>query len=588
MTATFRWKLMASYLLLVLLLGAGLYLYLSMSLERSMVAGTREHLLDEVRVASLMASKEIRDLHADSPALTAAVAKAIRARVTVIAGDGVVMADSELSPDEVAKLENHGHRPEVLQAKSSGMGSSMRYSATLRMNMMYVAAPFAGGGFIRLALPLAELEQAKQQLQKSLGAALAVAVLASLALSYVLSNVNSRNLRLLAARASRIGRGEFSSRIPVRSTDELGKLAQVINEMTSRIEQQLERISSEKNRLDAILTGMGEGVMVTDQSGEVTLVNPAFCSMFGTSPEVQGRQILEITRHPDLYQACREVLAERRERRQELSFGSGQAALVHWAPLLEGEALRGVVAVFHDVTALKKVERIRRDFVANVSHELRTPVTVIKGYAETLRSSAVADDPQRREKFLEIIHNHAERISTLVRDLLILSELESGEVQMHPQEIQVEPAVKHALLLVEQRAEEKDVAMEFVGPDRTSSVMVDRSRLDQILINLLDNAVKYSGHGGKVTVEAVVEGGLVKISVRDTGMGIPEKDLPRVFERFYRVDEARSRDRGGTGLGLSIVKHLVQLHGGSVSVESTPGVGSVFSFTLPRGEKQRT
>jgi two-component system phosphate regulon sensor histidine kinase PhoR len=255
---------------------------------------------------------------------------------------------------------------------------------------------------------------------------------------------------------------------------------------------------------------------------------------------------------------------------------------VHWVPLLEAGNLRGVVAVFHDISDLKRVERIRRDFVANVSHELRTPVTVIKGYAETLLSGALSDDPQRAERFLGIIQNHADRLSSLVRDLLTLSELESGEVSMHPLSVQVEDAVRHALLLVGQRGEEKGVNLEYMGATGAACVKADRSRLDQVLINLLDNAIKYSGQGGTVTVRAVEEGDMVRISVRDSGIGIPDKDLPRLFERFYRVDEARSRDRGGTGLGLSIVKHIVQAHGGSVSVESTQGVGSVFSFTLPK------
>ncbi|HBA88994.1 MAG TPA: PAS domain-containing sensor histidine kinase [Geobacter sp.] len=582
MKGSFRWKLMASYLLLVLLLGVGLYWYLSVSLESSMTVGTREHLQDEARVASLMASKEIRNLREDAPALTAAFSRAIRARVTVMSRDGEVVADSEVAPAELARLENHSHRPEVQQALKNGMGSAIRYSATLRMDMLYVAAPFGDGGLIRLALPLSGLEQAKQRLQRSLGAALAVAVLASLLLSYILSNVNSRNLRMLAAGAARIGRGEFETRIPVRSSDELGELARVMNEMTGKIQEQLERISSEKNRLDAILKGMGEGVMVTDQHGAVTLVNPAFCAMFGVGIQVLGKQLLEISRHPDLYAACREVLHERQERHQEISLADGQATLVHWVPLVEADALRGAVAVFHDISALKRVERIRRDFVANVSHELRTPVTVIKGYAETLLSGALADDPKRSERFLGIIQNHADRLSNLVRDLLALSELESGEVGLQIQSIHVEAAVKHALLLVAQRSEEKGITLEYAGATGALCVSADDRKLEQVLINLLENAVKYSGHGGKVTVEAEEEGDMVKISVRDSGIGIPVKDLPRLFERFYRVDEARSRDQGGTGLGLSIVKHIVQAHGGRVSVESAPGVGSVFCFTLPK------
>ena len=586
MTGSFRFKLMASYLLLALSLGAGLYGYLYLTLENSVVSGTRQHLQDEVRVASLMASKEIKELRRDAPELTASLSRAIRARVTVVSGAGVVVADSELAPAELAQLENHGSRPEIRQAISEGFGSEVRYSATLHTDMLYVAAPFAGGGLIRLALPLSELELAKQKLQRSLAAALALAVLASLLLSYILSNVNSRNLRALAAGAARIGRGEFGTRIPVRSSDELGELAQVMNDMAQRIEQQLERISSGKDRLDAILEGMGEGVMVTDQNGLVTLVNPAFCAMFGTDPPVQERQLLEVSRHPDLYATCRQVLAERQERRQELNLACGQAILVHWVPLLgerEG-VLRGVVAVFHDISQLKRVERIRRDFVANLSHELRTPVTVIKGYAETLLSDPLAHDTQRRDRFLTIIQNHADRLANLVRDLLALSELESGAVALHPQEMELESAVRQALLLVEQRGEEKGIAMAYHGSAEVGTIRADRNRLEQVLINLLDNAIKYSGPGGKVTVQAVAEGKMTRISVQDSGIGIPPKDLPRLFERFYRVDEARSRDQGGTGLGLSIVKHIVQAHGGSVRVESTPGEGSVFSFTLPRGK----
>lgn len=582
MTSTFRSKLMASHLILVLLLGAGLYSYLSLNLEDSITSGTRRHLEDEARVASLMASKEIRDLRRDAPDVTGSLARAIQARVSVIARNGEVVADSEVAPPQLGRLENHGDRPEVRQALRSGTGSAIRYSATLHTDMMYVASSFGEGAVIRLALPLSGLEQAKVRLQRTLAAALAVAVAASLLLSYILSNVNSRHLRTLSAGAARIGHGEYGTRIAVKSTDEMGELAQVMNDMAARIEQQLERISTERNRLDAILGGMGEGVMVTDEAAVVTLVNPAFRDMFGATAQVQGKQLLEITRHPDLYACCRQVLASRQEEHQEVTLPDGKAAMVHWVPLQEGEKLRGVVAVFHDISAMKKADRIRRDFVANVSHELRTPITVIKGYTETLLSGDLADAPERRDRFLGIIQNHADRLSNLVRDLLTLSELESGELAMQPRQVILEDAVRQAFVLLSQRAEAKGIGMEWLGTGGAAGVLADRGRLDQVLINLLDNAIKYSGAGGVVTVDAVEEGKMVRVSVRDQGIGIPEKDLSRLFERFYRVDEARSRERGGTGLGLSIVKHIVQAHGGSVSVESTQGKGSVFSFTLPK------
>jgi two-component system, OmpR family, phosphate regulon sensor histidine kinase PhoR len=582
MKGTFRAKLMGSYLLLVLLLGSGLYGYLSLTLEADLISGIRGHLQDEARIAALMAAKEIRDPGSDAPALTRAVAQATRARVTVIARDGQVTGDSEVSGAELGRLENHAGRPEVRDALAKGTGSAVRYSSTLHTDMIYLAVPYGAQGVVRLALPLSEVEKTKAGLRKSLVAAFAVAVALSLMLSYLLSHLTSRTLRDLAAAASRIGRGEPSTRIAIRSADELGELAAVMNDMSQRIEGQMERISSEKGRLDAILEGMGEGVMVTDADAVVTLVNPAFCALFGTNAGVQGRQLLEISRHPDLYAACRSVLSERREQHQEITLAPGTSTRIHWVPLVQDGALRGAVAVFHDISALKRVEQIRRDFVANVSHELRTPVTVIKGYAETMRSGALADDPKRTAHFLEIIDNHAQRLSRLIADLLALSELESGGSVMKPEKVCLEDAVQQTLQLLEQKSEQLGVTVQILGTSGMPQVRADRARLDQVLMNLLDNALKYSTSGGTVTVSAVEEGGLVRIFVRDDGIGIPKKDLPRLFERFYRVDEARSRERGGTGLGLSIVKHIVQAHGGSVQVQSSPGAGSEFSFTLQK------
>lgn len=583
-----QWKLMASHLLLVLLMGGVLYVYLNSTLENYLIAGIKENLLNETRLAALMAARENRDLRRDAPVTASTIGGEIKARVTIMAVNGDVAGDSEIRPDELKGLENHLNRPEVQAALKSGVGISIRHSATLRTGMLYVAVPFSSkegeAGIIRLALPLATVDKTKASLHAILGASMALAVFLSLILSYIISSVTSRSLRTMASIAAQIGKGEFGRRIPVKSRDELGELAGVMNDMTVRIERQLERISTEKNRLDTILRGMGEGVMVADAKGVITLVNPAFHTLFAIEDEVEGKPLIEITRHPGLNEAFRAVVTSSSERIEEITirFPGEKNILTHWVPLLDHGALEGVVAVFHDISDIKKLEKIRKDFVANVSHELRTPVTVIKGYSETLLGGVLETDPARARRFLEVIYNHSERLASLIADLLTLSELESGKLTMELSPVAIEGTVIQVVRLLEQNARDKGVQLILGDMREAPRILADRGRLEQVLINLIDNGIKYTPAGGSVTVSVIDAGPMVKVEVKDTGIGIPDKDLPRIFERFYRVDEARSRDAGGTGLGLSIVKHIIQLHGGTVAVESNPGKGSTFSFTLKK------
>jgi two-component system, OmpR family, phosphate regulon sensor histidine kinase PhoR len=589
MRVSIRWKLMGSYLLLTLVMGGIIYGYLSRTLENYIVAETREGLLSEARLARLLAVSTVAELRRDAPATAAAIARETRARVTVISPQGEVLGDSEVKPDELKELENHLNRPEVQEALKTGQGTAVRYSSTLRSPMLYVALPLTGasgeGGVLRLALPLSVLKKAETSLNSILVATLALAALISLILSYLLTQVTSRTLRTMAGVAAQLGTGKFGRRIPVRTDDELGELAGVMNDMAIRIEAQVASLASEKNRLNAILQGMGEGLMVADAAGVVTLVNPAFRALFSVREDVTGRPIMEIARHPALNEAFRSVMATRTERFEEIAFSGGdeRTILTHWVPLEEQDGIRGVVAVFHDISDLKRLEKIRRDFVANVSHELRTPVTVIKGYAEALLGGVLESDPVRAGQFVAKINNHAERLASLVADLLELATLESGQLAPELAPLSIEGAVRQACSLLEQRSLEKGVALATSGVESVPAVLADRRRLEQVLFNLLDNAIKYTPAGGMVTVSASDEGEMVRVAVTDTGIGIPSRDLPRIFERFYRVDTARSRELGGTGLGLAIVKHIVLVHGGEIAVESTPGKGTTFSFTLKKG-----
>jgi two-component system phosphate regulon sensor histidine kinase PhoR len=583
-----RWKLMLSYLLVILIMGGTFYFNLSHSLEDYLIADTRAGLIDEAKLACLSANREIKDMRRDASRFVTAVAKASRARITLISTQGEVLGDSEVKPAELKDLENHLNRPEVQKALKTGQGSSVRYSSTLQMPMLYVAFPVQTGtgekGFLRLALPLSALKQTKDSLNAILGFSLALAMIGSLLLSYILSSVTSRSLREIAAIAAQIGKGEYGKRIPVRSRDEVGDLAAVMNEMANRIESQLTNLADEKNRLDTILRGMGEGVMVTDATGVINLVNPAFRALFAIQEEVEGKPLIEISRHPALNTAFRMVMDTRDERLEEITLqvDRGKTILTHWVPLEENGQIRGVVVVFHDITDLKRLEKVRRDFVANVSHELRTPVSVIKGYAETLLTGALEKDPVQASRFIEIIHSHSERLANLIGDLLALSALESGDLTLELAPLSIMNAVRQACNLLEQKAGSKGVSIYLDGVEGAPPVLADQGRIEQVLVNLLENAIKYTPAKGSVKISAQDFADTLKISITDTGDGIPAKDLPRIFERFYRVDSARSRDLGGTGLGLSIVKHIVQLHGGDVSAESVQGKGSTFTFTLKK------
>ncbi|MGB4599707.1 MAG: ATP-binding protein [Trichlorobacter sp.] len=575
---TFRWKLFFSYALLALVMAGALYVHTNRLLEGRLVDESRQYLLNEARLAQLT-YKHLSGSQKPQK-IAEQLGGATRSRVTLISPDGKVLADSDVRADQVDSLENHRSRPEVQQALTAGSGSSLRYSDTLRVTMLYVAV--AGndtdGTVLRLALPLEYLEAAKRSLHTLLGGAGVALLLLALIFSVLLSNLTSRPLRAMSEAAARFGAGERGVRMPVQGTDEVGYLGQVLNQMATRLEDQMDNLASERQRLNAILHGMGEGVMVLNAQGVITLVNPAFRNQLSLEGEVVGKSLVEICRHPDLLQAYDQQRATGGEVMGEVALpASGKTLSTHWVPLVEHQ---GTVAVFHDISDLKRIEAIRRDFVANASHELRTPVAVIKGYAETLLDGGLQDNPERSQQFVSIIASHAERLTNLINDILTLSKLESKETALELFPLDVAGMLRKTRLLMEEHARQQGLSLTVTSPETLPRVMADHGRLEQVLLNLLDNAIKYTPAGGSVTIGAEQRGRQIAITVSDTGVGIPPKDLSRIFERFYRVDEARSREQGGTGLGLAIVKHIVQLHGGEVRVDSEPGKGSSFTVLL--------
>ncbi len=588
MRFSFRTKLMLSYLALLLVMSSAIYLYLNHSLQKHIISSLQENLAHEAQLTAVMASRDPGRFRDDAPALAVEAGRSLTARVTLISPQGLVTGDSEVARDKLGELENHLDRPEVKGALKNGRGSAIRYSATLRTDMLYVAVPLVAkgvnAGVVRLALPLSSVDKALTEMHTMLGISLLVALILSLFFSDILARLTSRPLRQVAAIAVGISEGDFRRRLPVVWHDELGDLARIMNEMAARLEAQLTKLSGEKSRLDAILKGMGEGLMVTDARGEITLVNPAFCRLFGVNEKVVGAPLSHISRHPALHDSYSQVKESGSELLDEMTLQvSGEKVLLtHWVPLTAESGLGGVVAVFHDISDLKRLENIRKDFVANVSHELRTPVTVIKGYAETLLEGVIRENPEQAERFISIIHNHSDRLTALLTDLLSLSELESANFSLQLQKTPLEGSIRRARTLLEERAAVKSISITLPSSPLLP-VMADQGRLEQVLVNLLDNAVKYTPAGGTVTVAVSEEDGFLRIAVQDSGVGVPPDSIPRLFERFYRVDSGRSRDEGGTGLGLAIVKHIVQLHGGTVRAENNrDSRGATFSFTLQK------
>jgi two-component system phosphate regulon sensor histidine kinase PhoR len=509
-------------------------------------------------------------------------------RLTVIAPDGRVVGESTRSSES---LENHADRPEIRAALAEGSGQSVRLSATVQSRLLYVAWRQARGGdtrVVRVALPLQAVEENVAHLRRLLQGGIVVAAVFGLVMALLLSRGMLRRIQRLVAFARDLAAGEPAPYIAPERRDNLGLLEAQLGEMARNVAATIGELRVERERLEAILRGMVEGVLVTDLEGRVVLMNARARELLGTPGDLdgRGRLLVELVRDPALAEIVRDLASGAPVVSREVLLGAdrGLALGVNAARLrsADGRAF-GYVLVLHDITELRRLEVIRRDFVANVSHELRTPLTAIKGYAETLLGPA-GDDRDTARRFLAVIDRHSERHGRLIDDLLTLSDLELGRTPLRLAAVSVGVAVDDVLQILADRMEQLHLSAE-VAPD-TPPVWADGDRLRQVLINLIDNAVKYTPAGGQVTVRAAVtpEGayaGMVEIAVQDTGMGIPAADLPRLTERFFRVDKARSRELGGTGLGLAIVKHIVQAHGGRLAIASTLGHGTTIRAFFP-------
>jgi two-component system phosphate regulon sensor histidine kinase PhoR len=567
----------------------GLVLFVAMVFgvvaERNLAARTRERLASELEASARLAVELIgaapfaEERRGAVQATVGLIGRATAMRVTLIDARGAVVADSDVSPDALGGLENHAQRPEVAEALAGQTGRAERRSGTLGREFLYLAVPLDGGA-LRLAADATRVDAELTALTRALIAAGVAGLLLAGALSAGFATLLTRRVRELLDVVRAIAAGDLSQRLPWRSGDELGAIASAIDDMAVQMRQRLGQASDEKARLLAVLQGMVEGVLVLDKRGRVILANPRLRELFGAWGPVEGRPALEVIRRADVEAALTAAAATAEPVVREIQLsGAGERRLeMHAVRFPSQGPLLGTVAVFHDVTEIHRLEGVRRDFVANVSHELRTPLTAIRGFAETLRGSEVPAE-QRRE-YLDVILRHADRLTALIEDLLELSRIEGGTRDLALEAVDAAALARDLLRDLKPRLDAGRLVGE-VSDTAAPRVLADRRALVQVLLNLLDNAIKYSEPGGRIEIAVAGAPTGVRIEVRDTGIGVPAADQARIFERFYRVEKARSRDLGGTGLGLAIVKHLVQALDGEVRVSSREGQGTTFSVRLP-------
>jgi two-component system, OmpR family, phosphate regulon sensor histidine kinase PhoR len=573
MKRSFFSKIFIGYLLIIFALSS-LILVLSLNTIREFY---RDTLTDGLKTLAYTLNSEVADLLGTGRAnqLDGFIKKLggkIHTRVTIIATDGNVLADSE---ENIQSMENHSHRLEVVEALQGKTGKSIRFSSTANRDMLYVAVPMEKDGkitgVIRTSLFLGDIDNLLTKLNYHVaGIGLGIVFIALLA-AFLISNSVVRPIRHLTLAARKVASGDFSVRVFLKTKDELRVLADSFNRMNEEMEKMFSELGQQKEELKSIIDSLQEGLLVLDKQGKVIRSNESFRKIIGNQA-VEGKFYWEIMRSPRLAELLKKAGTEKRNFVEELKLGD-RIFMCSVTPLKGGEE---IVSVFHDITEIKDIEKIKKDFVINVSHELRTPLTAIKGYAETLRNEI---DTAPGKKYLETVERNTDRLINIVNDLLLLSGLEEKAV-LELEDIDLRGFLENVIRIFDQRLKDKQLSLVIDVKENLPPIKADLFKLEQMLVNLLDNAVKYTDRG-EITVSMDVQDKRVRIQVRDTGIGIPKDDIPRIFERFYVVDKSRSRKSGGTGLGLSIVKHIVLLHNGTIGIESALGKGTSVTVTLP-------
>ncbi len=581
------WQLYPSYLLITVISLAAATWFATRSLKQSFL---EQYAFDLEARAHLVENQILKGLLSHDQKGIDLLCKKIGARaatrITVILPSGKVIGDSSNNPE---KMDNHMDRPEVIKALTGGVGISTRYSRTLQQYMMYVAVPLRNNSEIisatRISITLTAIDETIKSIQIKIAIGGVIIALLAAIVSLLISRRISRPIEEVKKGAESFARGNLEYRLPISNSEEIGSLSETMNQMAAELHERIRTITRQRNELEAVLSSMAEGVIAVDSEERIINMNQAAAEILECNlSEVQGRSIQEVARNTDLQNFVSDILSSWEPIEKDIVlYEDGERILNGHGTALNDEQGKtiGALVVLHDVTRLRKLENIRRDFVANVSHEIKTPITAIKGFVETLRDGAL-NRGEDAGRFLKIIEKHTNRLEVIIEDLLSLSKIEEGadksSIPLYKDHIK--EVLQAAIQACQVKAGPKNIRLELSCNDELTA-NINPELLEQAVVNLLDNAIKHSNAEGVVKIDATRKTDETIIHVRDRGCGIEKQHLPRLFERFYRADKARSRKLGGTGLGLAIVKHIVQAHGGTVTVESTPGIGSTFTIHLP-------
>jgi two-component system phosphate regulon sensor histidine kinase PhoR len=578
-------KLSGFFVVIALLAAATAVWLIERQFAAELLTRIEAEMTAQTRIIALMPQTQIARDVAD-------LAQRSGARLTLIDAAGRVLADSDPHVDDP---DNHLDRSELQEARLRGNGVAVRYSRTLKMEMIYLAMPLLEGqkivGYVRLARPVSEVAVSDAPLRQPLTRGILLILFFSLLAALVLTVRMVSPLKRLVSFTRRIRGGGTTGIIRIGSQDEIGELAENINGLVAALEEKIRAADDQRRKLESVFAGMAEGVLVLDSDLRIETVNRGMEAMVGRpAGDAVGRTLLEAFQNSPLHDALERFRRIQKPVFAEIVLGDANPLVMDVAISAVADDRAGAgktLLVFHDMTRQKRLERMRTDFVANVTHEIRTPLTAILGFVETLQQGAL-DDREKALAFLRTIHLNAQRLNRLVDDLLTLSAIELGEARLHLEKVDVSRGLEQALAVMTPQAADKGVGIVRKLSGGLPPIRADRDRLMQILLNILDNAVKFTPAGGQITVAAATEEpGLLTLRIADTGIGIPQGEIPRLGERFYRADKMRSRELGGTGLGLSIVKHLLQAHGGRMAIDSAPGSGTTVSLMFPVFEESR-